>query len=66
MKSSLQILGAWIVALGVVYYANVIEAQPRTTPRPFDAYQSGGNCVYIVAGKYASFVSVVPVGPGGC
>ncbi len=65
--NSVRLVFAWVAAVVIIALcAAFLGAQPRTTPRPFDAYQSGGNCVYIVAGKYASFISVVPVGPGGC
>lgn len=43
----------------------VIGAIPDTA-KPFEAYQSGGNCVYIVKGRYANFITAVPVGLGGC
>ena len=56
--------GLWLpLAYG---HDGVEAAQARATAKPFQAYQSGGNCVYIVRGKYADFITAVPVGPGGC
>ena len=67
MKNDLEVwrlLSALAAELLIIWgCVQLVDAQPK---RPFNVYQSGGNCVYIVDGKYASFVSVVPVGPGGC
>jgi hypothetical protein len=58
-----KIIAAWLVAMAVLVGVT-LNAQP--TKRGFTATQSGGNCVYIVDGKYANFIAVVPVGPAGC
>jgi cbb3-type cytochrome oxidase cytochrome c subunit len=64
-STSISIIVAWVIVVGLVY-AVTITAQPRETRKPYSVYQSGGNCVYIVDGKYANFIAVVPVGQGGC
>ena len=71
MRNNIQLIAALAIALAGI--AGLVMSQPDTqaqervvTARPYEVYQSGGNCVYIVVGKYASFISVVPVGQGGC
>jgi hypothetical protein len=62
-----SIVGGLLVGLSVIAWAaTTVDAQPRDPKRTFTATQSGGNCVYIVDGKYANFIAVVPVGQGGC
>lgn len=71
-KNSAMLVGAWLVGLSVIIGLGSsvdkagAEAQPRESAGPYAVYQSGGNCVYIATGRYANFMSVVPVGPGGC
>jgi len=55
----------WLIAMTLTVGV-ALSAQPKDAKRPFSATQSGGNCVYIVDGKYANFIAVVPVGQGGC
>ena len=65
MSKITALIAVWLIAIGLVY-AVTISAQPKEAKKPFEAYRSGGNCVYIVDGKYANFIAVVPVGQGGC
>ena len=60
-----KLIAAWLVAIAVLV-GITLSAQSKDTKRSFTATQSGGNCVYIVDGKYANFIAVVPVGQGGC
>jgi hypothetical protein len=66
MSKSLEIVLALVGGLAIIYASVTLSAQPKEAKKPFETYRSGGNCVYIVDGKYANFIAVVPVGPAGC